>query len=87
MGFINSNLIFPNMKSESVIIISGIIMIIVGLILFYLIGFLVDLDPLSQYLKHSGLFIGLIGIGATMAGILLYLISKEEVPIQEDLDF
>ncbi len=74
------------MKSESVIIIFGITMILIGLILFYLIEFLVDLDPLSLYLKHAGLFVGLMGIGVTLAGVLLRLMAKEDIPIQENFE-
>ncbi len=74
------------MKSESIIIFVGIIMIIVGLILFYLIEIFINIDPITQYLNHSGLFLGLIGIGVAMAGALLRLMAREDVPIQEDFD-
>jgi len=74
------------MKSESVIIMSGIIMIATGFLLFYSIENTPDLDQLSKYAKHGGTFVGLMGIGVMMAGILLHLMGRENVPVQEDLD-
>lgn len=74
------------MKGESVIIISGVIMVISGFVLFYLIENTSNLDTISRYIKHSGIFIGLIGIGVTIAGLLLRLMSKEQPPIQENFD-
>lgn len=67
-------------------IMTGIIMIISGLILFYVIQNNPDLDHLLRQVKHGGTFVGLMGIGVMMAGILLRLMEKEEVSIQEDFD-
>ena len=75
-----------DMKAGPAIAISGIIMIICGLILFYSIQSDPDLDQLLRLVKHGGTFVGLMGIGIMMAGILLYLIEREQPPIQEDLD-
>ena len=74
------------MRGESVMIMTGIIMIISGLILFYSIQNNPDSDQLLRQVKHGGTFVGLMGIGVMMAGILLRLMEKEEVPIQEDFD-
>ena len=75
-----------NMKGESIIIMTGISMIIAGVVLFYSIQNNPDLDQLLRQVKHGGTFVGLMGIGVTVAGILLRLIEKEEVPIPEDFD-
>jgi NADH:ubiquinone oxidoreductase subunit 2 (subunit N) len=74
------------MKGESIIIMTGISMIIAGVVLFYSIQNNPDLDQLLRQVKHGGTFVGLMGIGVTVAGILLRLMEKEEVPIQEDFD-
>jgi hypothetical protein len=74
------------MKGETAIILTGIIMIISGLGLFYSIQNNPDLDQLFRQIKHAGTFVGLMGIGVMMAGILLRLMEKEEVPIQEDFE-
>jgi hypothetical protein len=74
------------MKGESAIILTGIIMIISGLVLFYSIQNSADLDQFLRQVKHGGTFVGLMGIGVMMAGILLRLMEKEEVPIQEDFE-
>ncbi len=71
------------MKSESLIILFGVIMIIAGLMLFYSIQNNPDLDQILKYAKHGGTFVGLMGIGVTMAGILLRLMEKEN-PILEE---
>jgi hypothetical protein len=74
------------MKGESVMILTGIIMIISGLVLFYSIENNHGLDQLLRQVKHGGTFVGLMGIGVMMAGILLRLMEREQVPIQEDFD-
>lgn len=75
-----------NMKSELVIIISGIIMVFSGFTLFNYFENMSNLDPLSRYTQHGGMFVGLLGIGVTIAGILLRLMKREESPIQENFD-
>ena len=72
------------MKTGTAIIISGLAMIIVGLILFYAIQNDSNLNESFRVVKHGGTFTGLMGIGVVMAGILLNLMSREEAPIQED---
>ena len=59
-------------------------MFIVGLILFYFIESTGDKN--LEIIKNSGTFVGLSGMGVTLAGILLYLISKNEQPIKENYD-
>ena len=80
---------FPHrftMKSESVIMISGIIMVFSGFTLFNYFENMSNLDPLSRYTQHGGMFVGLLGIGVTIAGILLRLMRREESSIQENFD-
>ena len=57
-------------------------MFILGLMLFYLI----DGTEILKFIKNIGTFMGLSGIGVTLAGILLYLINKNEQPIKENYD-
>ena len=61
-------------------------MIVIGSILFYSIPNERGLDQTLQLIKHGGTFAGLMGIGVIMAGFLLYLIAREQPPIQEDFD-
>ena len=39
-----------------------------------------------KFIKNMGTFVGLSGIGVTVAGILLYIIKKNEQPIKENYD-
>ncbi len=73
------------MKGESAIILSGIIMIISGLVLFYSIQNDSNLEPLLRHAKHGGTFVGIMGIGVVIAGILLSLMGREETPIEENI--
>jgi len=70
-------------KSESLIILFGLIMIVIGLLLFYSIQNNPDLDQILLYAKHGGTFVGLMGIGVAMAGILLRLMDKQNPAITE----
>ena len=74
-----------DMKMESVIILAGSIMFVIGLMLFYPIE-LGQKDPLLRLIKNMGTFIGLSGMGVTLAGILLYLINRNEQSLKENLD-
>ena len=67
------------------IIITGIIMFVMGLVLFYSIE-IGQTDHTLRFIKNMGTFIGLSGMGVTLAGILLYLISRNEPPMQESFD-
>ena len=72
------------MKTGMPLVAIGIGMFLMGLMLFYLI------DPGEnnnlEFIKNMGTFVGLTGMGVTLAGILLYLISRNEQPIKENYD-
>ena len=72
------------MKTGMPLVAIGIGMFLMGLMLFYLI------DPREnnnlEFIKNMGTFVGLSGMGVTLAGILLYLISRNEQPIKENYD-
>jgi len=74
------------MKSGIVIMITGGSMVIWGLILFYAIQTSPEIEPFLKTIRHAGTFVGLLGIGVTMAGILLYLINRNQPMIQPDFD-
>ncbi len=73
------------MKTGMINIIIGIVMFATGLVLFYSIE-LGQTDSVLRFIKNSGTFVGLSGMGVTLAGILLYLINKKEPPIKENSD-
>ena len=70
------------MKTGVPLMIIGGSMFILGIMLFYLI----DGSEILKFIKNIGTFVGLSGIGVTLAGILLYLINKNEQPIKENYD-
>jgi|TARA_B110000263_G_C15002095_1_gene371006 hypothetical protein len=72
------------MKTGMPLSIIGVTMFILGLMLFYLIP--IGENNILEFIKNIGTFVGLSGIGVTLAGILLYLISKNEQPIKENYD-
>ena len=73
------------MKMGIIIIIIGIFMFAVGLVMFYSIE-LGQKDPVLRLVKNIGTFIGLSGMGVTLAGILLYIINRNEAPLKENYD-
>ena len=73
------------MKAGLPLIIIGTIMFIIGLVLFYSIQ-MGQTDSDLRLVKNMGTFIGLIGIGVTFAGIIIFLISRNTPPIQENFD-
>ena len=73
------------MRMEITITIVGIAMFSTGLIMFYSIE-LGQTDSSLRLIKNTGTFIGLSGMGVTLAGILLYLINRNEAPIVETFD-
>jgi hypothetical protein len=73
------------MKSEKGLITIGISMFIVGIIMFYLID-LREMDKISQIIKNAGTFVGLSGMGVTLAGVLLILLNKNEPPIKKSYE-
>ncbi len=85
LKFISHKKIISNMKMEITIMIVGITMFVTGLIMFYSIE-LGQTDSLFRFIKNTGTFIGLSGMGVTLAGILLFLINRNEAPIAEAFD-
>lgn len=75
------------MKMGTAIIGAGIIMFFLGLILFYSIQDFPDMDKSIRTIKHIGTFIGLMGIGVTVAGILLYLINRGQSTTPDQTSF
>ena len=73
------------MRSGMLITIIGVTMFVVGLVLFYSIE-LGQTDPVLRFIKNLGTFVGISGMGVTLAGILLYLINKNEPSIKESFD-
>ena len=59
-------------------------MFILGLSLFYLIN--PEENKNLEIIKNTGTFVGLSGMGVTLAGILVYLLNKNEQPIKENYD-
>lgn len=70
------------MKMSIAITIIGISMFVFGLIVFYSIE-LGQTDPVLRFLKNTGTFVGISGMGVGLAGILLYLINKNEPTLKE----
>jgi len=66
-------------------IIVGVFMFVGGLVMFYSIesG---QKDPVLRLVKNMGTFIGLSGMGVTLAGILLYLLNRNVTPVKENYD-
>ncbi|HJJ23095.1 MAG TPA: hypothetical protein OQH54_05200 [Nitrosopumilus sp.] len=73
------------MIAGKIVMIIGIIMFAIGLVLFYSIE-LGQTNPVLRLIKNVGTFVGLSGMGVALAGILLYLINKNEPPIKENFD-
>ena len=72
------------MKSGIPLLVIGISMFILGLLLFYLIN--PEENKNLEIIKNTGTFVGLSGIGVTLAGLLVYLLNKNEQPIKENYD-
>jgi len=56
-----------------------------GLVMFYLIE-LGQTDPILRFIKNTGTFVGISGMGVFLAGVLLYLINKNEPQLKEHTD-
>ena len=72
------------MKTGKPWIIIGGGMFILGLILFYLIN--PEGNKNLEFIKNMGTFVGLSGMGVALAGVLLYLINRNEKPIKKNYD-
>ena len=72
------------MKTGMPLVFIGCSMFIAGLMLFYLIS--PEENKNLEFIKNMGTFVGLSGMGVTLAGILLYLIGRNEQPIKENYD-
>jgi hypothetical protein len=59
-------------------------MFFLGLILFYSISG--KTENILEFIKNIGTFVGLSGMGVTLAGILVYLINRNEQPIKKNYD-
>ena len=73
------------MKTGIPVIIIGIAMFVSGIVMFYSIE-LGQTESFLRLIKNIGTFVGLAGMGVTLAGILLNLISKSKQPIQGNFD-
>ena len=62
----------------------GISMFILGLILFYTIDHSENKN--LEIIRNTGTFVGLTGIGVSVAGVLLFLINRNPQPINENYD-
>ena len=72
------------MKAGIPLIIVGTSMFFIGLILFYSIPG--KTQNILEFIKNMGTFVGLSGMGVTLAGILVYLINRNEQPIKKNYD-
>jgi hypothetical protein len=45
-----------------------------------------EMDKISQIIKNAGTFVGLSGMGVTLAGVLLILLNKNEPPIKKSYE-
>ena len=72
------------MKSGVPLAVVGISMFIIGLILFYLIN--PEENKKLEFIKYMGTFVGLSGMGVTLAGIVVHLLNKNEQTIKENYD-
>ncbi len=73
------------MKMSIGIAVTGIGMFIAGLIMFYSIE-LGESKEMLRLIKNIGTFVGISGMGVSLAGVLLYLISKNEPTVKEHSD-
>jgi len=80
--FINQKNLTWGMKMALGVIIVGVIMFVTGLILFYTIE-LGQTEPVLRMIKNIGTFVGISGMGVGLAGILLYLINRNEPSMRE----
>jgi len=70
------------MRIGIAIAITGLVMFSTGLVMFYLIE-LGQTDPILRFIKNTGTFVGISGMGVFLAGVLLYMINKNEPQLKE----
>lgn len=73
------------MRIGILIAITGLGMFSTGLAMFYLIE-LGQTEPVLRFIKNTGTFAGISGMGVFLAGVLLYLINKNEPQLKEHTD-
>ena len=73
------------MRIGIAIAITGLAMFSTGLVMFYLIE-LGQTVPILRFIKNTGTFVGISGMGVFLAGVLLYLINKNEPQLKEHTD-
>jgi len=64
------------MKTSTTVLCAGIVMVAAGFIAFSVMQGQPSSEAGAQMIKHGGAFTGLLGIGASVAGILLYIINR-----------
>ncbi len=69
------------MRIGNVIIMAGIIMTVAGFAMFTSMQEQSSSDAMAGIIRHGGAFMGLLGIGAGIAGVLLYIISRQHTSI------
>jgi len=74
-----------SMRMGIVMIMVGGGMFIAGLLMYYSIE-IGQTNQALRLIKNAGTFVGFSGMGVTLAGILLYLINRNEPPIKEQYD-
>jgi hypothetical protein len=73
------------MKMGISIAIIGLGMFSAGLVMIYSIE-LGQTDPVLRFIKNTGTFVGISGMGVSLAGVLLHLINKNEPQLKEHSD-
>ncbi len=73
------------MRTGTLIIVIGVCMFISGLVMFYSVE-VGQKDQMLRLVKNTGTFVGLSGMGVTLAGILLHLINRNGPQVEENFD-
>ena len=73
------------MRAGTLMILAGGGMLLAGLVMFYSIE-TGQTEQALRLVKNTGTFVGFLGIGVGVAGILSHLISRNRQPISEDAD-
>lgn len=67
------------MRIGVIMVMIGISMIVLGMIAFYSIQGTPGSDDILRAIKYGGTFFGIMGIGVSIAGGLLYVINRPQV--------